>query len=169
MLQWQALLIFLWALFPICSQAGRSESSTPACVRAKEAVVYDLILKKKAKQFKETTIKFDKYTPLLLTGNREGKWVEAQPMDGKFVWVRKKDLTTKIQCLIVRVKKSKLYQGPGSEFGPSETVDRGAVFLDKGGEDGWLQVENTAGLKAWINMDHVWKPTSTMRMSFDNQ
>lgn len=152
-------------------KAQASQGEGPVCVRAKETTAHNLVLKsaRKRKTFVESPVKFVKYTPLRKTGNREGRWAEVQTSRGKKFWVRNRDLSTKFQCLIVRVQKTRLYKGPGNNFEPSQMAEKGSVFLDKGGEDGWLQVESSDGVKAWINMDHVWKPTSTMRMSFENE
>lgn len=160
-----SLLLLFSLQFSALAASGR-----PTCVKAKETIAHTLIVKApKRKQFKETSRKFSKYTPLRKTGKWEAGWVEVQTIDGKSFWVRNKDLSSRFRCLTVRVKKTRLYKGPGNAYGPSEFATRGDVFLDKGGEDGWLRVENSKGVKAWINMDHIWKPTSTMRMSFEHE
>lgn len=109
----------------------------------------------------------EKYTPLMGTGEKKSGFVEVKDLNGKTLWVRSKFVTTEYSCLIVKVTKSRLRTGPGTDFDASDMSEKGQPFLDHGGEDGWTQVENTDGGKAWLNLDHAWKPRSKFRMSFD--
>ncbi len=143
---------------------------TPVCVRAMEAKAYENIevLKRspKKKSGPEPSVVFPRYSPLKWTGKKEGSWFEVQTIDNFTYWVARKDLSFKMNCLIVFVNKSVLYAGPGPKYGKVDVVEKGVVFQDLGGEDGWTQVQHRDGRKAWINLDHTWKPASIMRMSF---
>ncbi len=142
-------------------------ADTPVCVRAREATARaSKPVRVTASSKKIEIISFDKYTPLTSTGNREGKWVEVQTKAGHLYWLRTQDLSRSMKCLEVSVQKSQTYLGPGRTFAPSKVAERGEVFLDLGGEDGWTRVQNMAGEKTWIDLDHTWKPTSKVRMSF---
>jgi len=152
-----------------------ASSSRPVCVRVKEATaLVSLIVKpaarkvagKKVEEKKESPLKISKYTPLTWTGKKEGRWLEVQNMFGQTYWVRGKDLSTSMHCLTVRVDQTRLYKGPGNEFEKADLALKGEAFLDMGGEDGWTQVQNSEGKRAWINLDHIWKPQSTIRMTF---
>ena len=123
--------------------------------------------KKNAVKVKEETIKLSQYTPLTWTGKKESGWLEVRSMDGHNYWVRRRDLSFNLKCLSVQVKQSRLRTGPGSQFERAPVAQKGDVFLDLGGEDGWTQVENSKGEKAWINLDHTWRPTTKMRMVFE--
>lgn len=59
-----------------------------------------------------------------------------------------------------------MYKGPGPKFEKADLAEQGMVFMDMGGEDGWTQVQNAEGKRAWINLDHTWKPAARVRMSF---
>jgi hypothetical protein len=109
------------------------------------------------------------YTPLLGTGIQKNKMIEVTDVDSKKYWVSKKSVSTKISCVVVRVKKSKLRSGPGTDFAmtKNKVASKYAAFVDLGGEDGWTQVRDQSGEKAWVDMDNVWKPMSKMRISFD--
>lgn len=89
-------------------------------------------------------------------------------MEGATAFIARKDLSFGMKCLTVRVGKTRLRSGPGKDFKAAQLSEKGESFLDLGGEDGWTQVQNPKGEKAWINLDHTWAPTSRkMRMSFE--
>lgn len=111
--------------------------------------------------------KLKKYTPLKLTGKKEGSWVESQDFAGRVGWVQSRDLSRKYQCVSVQVEHSSLRSGPGKEFALESRVTRGTSFLNLGGEDGWTRVQDAEGHIAWINLDHLWRPTLRLRMSFE--
>ncbi len=107
--------------------------------------------------------------PLQATGKRQAGWIEVRDVDQQVHWVHESDITGQWTCAVVRIKSSRLRLGPGKHFQPSPLglSDKYSTFLDLGGEDGWAQVENEEGEKAWIDLDHVWKPTRKTRLSFD--
>lgn len=124
-------------------------------------------LKTHAKKDSAEIAKLKKYTPLKLTGKKDGSWVESQDFSGRVGWVNSRDLSRKLQCVSVQVDRSGLRSGPGKEYALDSTVSRGTSFLDLGGEDGWTRVQDADGHIAWINLDHLWRPTLRLRMSFE--
>lgn len=115
-------------------------------------------------------LKYPKYTLLKLSGKKKGSQVEVEDLDGKLSWVQRKDISINRKCVVVKTAKSQLRLGPGKEFGSVGIVEKGAAFLDLGGEDGWTRVQNFKGEKAWVNLDHLWLPVGKkMRMSFEDQ
>ncbi len=123
--------------------------------------------KSHAKKDSAEISKLKKYTPLKLTGRKDGAWVESQDFSGRVGWVQSRDLSHKYQCVSVQVDRSSLRSGPGKEYGLDSTVTRGASFLNLGGEDGWTRVQDAEGHVAWVNLDHLWRPTLRLRMSFE--
>jgi hypothetical protein len=113
--------------------------------------------------------KVPRYMPLQGTGQKQGNWAEVKDVDGELHWVAASDVTTKYACLVVQVKSTRARSGPGRQFGPANMglLDRYAAFKELGGEEGWTEVESDEGEKAWLNLDHTWKPSRTMRMSFE--
>ncbi len=171
-------LFFLLLFFNQISFAA-GESITPACVRTREAkarftkpVASHKAKMKKQKRMSsskdEPVLKLPKFTPVSWTGKKERGWFEVQSFDKKNYWVRRSDLSFTTTCLQVKVSKSQLRTGPGSDFEKIQLAEKGAVFKDLGGEDGWTQVESPSGQRSWINLDHTWKPHSKLRMSFIN-
>lgn len=105
----------------------------------------------------------------MATGKRQGSMVEVKDVDGQSHWVDPRQMTGSWNCVVVRAKSTRLRMGPGKQFQPSPLglADRYSSFLDLGGEDGWTQIENDEGEKGWVNMDHLWKPSKRLRMSFE--
>jgi len=110
-----------------------------------------------------------KYMPLKSTGSRQNGFAEVIDVDGERHWASLRDVSAKMKCLVVRTRRSKLRTGPGINFAPSDlgVADRYGTFIDMGGEDEWTQVQDELGGRAWISLDHVWKPQKRMRMSFE--
>lgn len=110
-----------------------------------------------------------KYMPLMGTGKRQNGLMEVKDVDNQTHWVDARQVVGNMNCVVVRTKSTRLRMGPGKQFQPSPLglADRYMAFLDLGGEDGWTQVENDEGEKGWVNMDHLWKPSRLMRMSFE--
>lgn len=111
------------------------------------------------------------FMPLAGTGKKQGSWIEVRDMDDQVHWVNGAEVTTKQTCLVVKVKLARLRQGPGKSFQASEMgmADRYMAFRDLGGEDGWTQVEDAEGEKAWISLDSIWKPVRRTRVSFTSE
>lgn len=77
-------------------------------------------------------------------------------------------MTYKPQCVLVRAQRSRLRRGPGKNFPKTSiTAEQGQVFKDIGGEDGWTRVVDPKGNVSWVNLDHVWRPSARLRMSFE--
>jgi SH3-like domain-containing protein len=115
--------------------------------------------------------KAPKFMPLQATGKKQGMWIEVVDLDGQQHWAHKNDLSKKLNCIVVKVASTKLRAGPGKKYELVHlgVVDKYASFLDLGGEDGWTQVQDESGEKAWLDLDHTWKPAKKLRMSFESQ
>jgi hypothetical protein len=180
--------IFMLSFFFAFSLSLLAQAGTPACVKRPEARAKLSLRvpagqkknrkskskskskskrKPKPAKVKDDSIKLSQYTPLSWTGKQEGGWLEVKDMNGKNYWVRRRDLSFDMKCLSVQVQKSRLRSGPGDNFDRAPVAQKGDVFLDLGGEDGWTRVENAKGERAWINLDHIWRPSSKMRMVFE--
>jgi hypothetical protein len=183
------LVVALLTFFLISESLA--DEGAPACVRSKEAMVQldkerprklkspskktnavqrasakPVVKRPKGSLPAEPPLKLAKFTPVNWTGEREGSWFQIQTFDGKLLWIRRKDLSFSWICLQVVVGQSRMYGGPGPTFPKMDIAQKGDVFRDHGGEDGYTRVENAEGRINWINLDHTWKPTSRFRMSF---
>jgi len=117
----------------------------------------------------EVIASLDKFTPVKLSGKVENKHYEVTDAKSRKGWLRTNQVNQELTCLTVKVEKSRLRSGPGTEYNPKGLAKRSEVFKDLGGEDGWTQVENAQGERAWINLDHTHKPRSKVRMSFEGE
>ena len=134
------------------------------CVKVKEASV-------RAVPEKETKNprKLKQYTPLETTGKTQRNWIQVKEFSGKTSWIHRRDISYNLKCVLIRVDKSKTFEGPGRDFPAVVTANKGEGLLDLGeGEDGWLRVETAQGEKYWVDLDHIWRPTANhLRMSFE--
>jgi SH3-like domain-containing protein len=113
--------------------------------------------------------KAPKYMPLQGTGKSQSGWVEVKDVDGDVSWISGNDVSSKVMCLVVQARMTRARTGPGRQFQSSTIglVEKYAAFKELGGEEGWTEVESDEGEKGWVNIDHMWKPTRKMRMSFE--
>lgn len=165
----------MWLVFFAVPFHGAQADSIPVCVRSKETqsvlTVENNSKSKKKKKKSPASVQssgavFPQYSPLKWTGKRERGWYEVQTLNNSTYWVRRRDLSDRISCLMVAVNKSVLRDGPGSKYKKLFIAEKGMVFQDLGGEDGWTQVRNREGQTGWINLDHTWKPVGFVRMKF---
>ncbi len=169
-------LVFLLG-FSILLSLPAFAGTVPACISKADAKAKPYLRvpaskagKKKSKKtakVKDESFKLSRYTPVTWTGKKESGWMEVKDMTGRTYWVRRHDLSFKLKCLSVQVKKSRLRTGPGTNYEQAPVAQQGDSFLDLGGEDGWTRVENSKGEQAWINLDHTWHPASRKRMVFE--
>ena len=115
------------------------------------------------------------YTPVLGTGNRKEihgiMWAEVLDSDSRKFWAQKHDLTTKLSCLVISVRRTILKSDPDGKHGngKAKVAQRHEAFIDLGGEDGWTRVKDKSGGIFWVNLDHTWKAKNKMRISFEEK
>jgi uncharacterized protein YgiM (DUF1202 family) len=109
-----------------------------------------------------------KFTPLIEI-KRGGGWVEVEDQDGERHWIWSKHVTSKIQCLSVRVSKASLRVGPGESFARGDIwfATKYSPFkrLDVA-ENGWYQVESLWGKSYWVSPNLVWRPVKVTDISY---
>lgn len=134
------------------------------CVTKSGAKLYS-----QASSSSQMTWQVPKFMPLVGTGARKNNFVEVKDVDGQKHWIASKEVTAQKRCLVVSSKRTRLRIGPGNKYSLSNlgVADRYYSFLDLGGEDGWTKIQDEYGGEAWVNLDHVWKPSHKLRMSFD--
>lgn len=154
-------LIFFFVAGVLACAVSRAQST---CVHRSGA-----ILRSAPQATAPMSWKVPKYMPLAMTGQSRTGYIEVIDVDGQKHWASTKDVNSRLKCLVVAARKSKLRTGPGGEFAIAHAgvADKYSTFVDLGGEDGWTQVQDEMGDKAWINLDHVWKPSRRLRMSFE--
>lgn len=152
-----AALLLFFSL--ILSQLGWTQS---LCVTKSKSTLYE-----SASSRSKELSPLEKWTPLQEIGKPQKGFKNVRTSRGVSGWVRSSHVAEKKSCVAVRVDRSRLRSGPGSDYEAKELAKRGDAFLDLGGEDGWTKVQDGEGNEAWINLDHLWRPQSKMRMSFE--
>lgn len=157
-------VFFLISLIVFGTSPVWAKAKLAACVKKKEAILRSSP-EKDSREVKKLAIN----TPLETTGKTKRNWIEVSEFDGKKSWIHRRDISYAKKCVLIKVSKSKTFDGPGRDFNSVFTAKKGEAFLDlQEGEDGWLHVEDSSGKKVWVNLDHIWRPTSTqLRMSFE--
>lgn len=109
-----------------------------------------------------------KYMPFLQV-DKKGKWLKVRDLDGETHWVRKENVSQKLNCLVVKTKVAHLRKKPSATepLADLSTVDKYTPFrkVDRDGE--WLKVRDDDAGTFWIHEDKVWIPMVRSRLGFD--
>lgn len=154
--------IAFWSFFLLIMLKFSLVQAQPYCVTKSKTSLYE----SSSSRSKEILV-FEKWTPVQGLGKSQKGFKQVKTSRGAIGWVRSTHLSTSKSCISVRVDRSRLRSGPGPDYEAKDLAKRGDAFLDLGGEDGWTKVQDNDGNEAWINLDHVWRPHSKMRMSFE--
>ncbi len=108
-----------------------------------------------------------KFMPLIEV-QRVGDWYQVEDQDGELHWVSKKNVTSKMVCVSVKVSRVKLRTAanPQSPLAALRQVDRYTPFkrLDVDGE--WYQVEASWGETYWVHESAMWRPVRVSKVNF---
>jgi SH3-like domain-containing protein len=109
----------------------------------------------------------DRYMPLLQV-EKKGAWIQVADVDNSKHWVHARNVSGKIDCLVVKSKVAKLRLGPGTEYHPTDlgAARRYSTFKKMGRDDAWLKVQDDYGKDHWVHEDAIWEPRSYRRVSF---
>lgn len=109
----------------------------------------------------------DRYMPLLQV-ERKGAWIQVADVDNSKHWVHARNVSAKIDCVVVRSKNAKLRLGPGSEYHQTDLglAKKYATFKKLGRDEAWLKIQDDYGHDHWVHEDTIWEPKSYRRVSF---
>ena len=98
-----------------------------------------------------------KYMPFKQLGVKDA-WKRIQDVDGDIYWVYSPLPTQKYKCAVIKNNKTNLRTGPGTKFPevPWAPVDKFFSMKVLKIEKNWVQIEDSAGDKAWIYRPLVW-------------
>ena len=98
-----------------------------------------------------------KYMPFKQLGVKDA-WKRIQDVDGDIYWVYSPLTTQKYKCAVIKNNKTNLRTGPGTKFPkvPLAPVDKFFSMKVLKIEKNWVQIEDSAGDKAWIYRPLVW-------------
>lgn len=108
-----------------------------------------------------------RYMPLVEVA-RQGNWVQVADLDGQKHWIHRSLLTNTFQCLVVKGAYAQLRTGPGSHYPLAERkfADRYTPFRRFELREGWYEVQDSSGAKAWIHESLVWLPLKVLNINF---
>lgn len=97
------------------------------------------------------------YMPFKLLKTK-GRWNQVQDLDGDSYWVHAPLTTQKYKCAVIKNNKTNLRTGPGTEhpivkWAPVDKYFSMKVLKIR---KNWVQIEDSAGDKAWIYRPLVW-------------
>ena len=98
-----------------------------------------------------------KYMPFKQLGVKDS-WKRIQDVDGDIYWVYEPLTTQDYKCAVVKNDKTNLRTGPGTSFPkvPWAPVDKFFSMKVLKVKNNWVQIEDSAGDKAWIYKPLVW-------------
>jgi SH3-like domain-containing protein len=100
-----------------------------------------------------------KFMPFEKVKSHSG-WHQVKDVDGDLHWIHSRLVDENLDCATVKVLKANLRTGPGTNhravpWGPAQKYYAFKILKREGS---WIQVEDAAGGKAWVNRDLVWAP-----------
>lgn len=114
-----------------------------------------------------------KFMPLVAL-EKKGQWSKVRDLDGEIHWVETRDLSTKYQCVVVKVGASVLRKGPATSEPKASAglAERYMAFkridylLEEEPPENWYKVVDEVGREAWVQQNHVWRPTTVTSVGF---
>lgn len=108
-----------------------------------------------------------KYMPLVQV-DRKGAWIQVQDVDRSKHWVHARNVTGKMDCVVIKSKVAKLRLGPGSEYHNTElgAARKYATFKKLGRDEAWLKLQDDYGHVHWAHENTLWEPRVSTRVSF---
>ncbi len=96
----------------------------------------------------------ERYHPLLVIEKKEG-WYRFKDFEGDEGWISATLLDT-TPTVIVKVARSNVRTGPGTEYPVKFTAERGIPFKILRTQGDWIEIEHGDGDKGWIAKTLVW-------------
>ena len=108
-----------------------------------------------------------KYMPFFEL-DEQGGWYLVKDLEGKKMWIAKGLVTDEIDCMVVKVNKTNLRKGPGTEFNqtPLTYATKYMPFKKLQREDAWLYAQDDFGFKHWIHEKNIWEPLAYTRVNY---
>jgi SH3-like domain-containing protein len=146
-----AMLLVSYSAFatPVCVSAGRA--TMRAGPSGKERITWVV----------------GKYMPFKKVGAK-GAWSKVEDVDGETHWTESKNLTTRINCVVVKAKTANLRRAPSSssEFADIPIADKYTPFKKLERDDAWLHLEDSYKDQYWASDTVMWWPVNRANISF---
>ena len=150
------VFFFALLLLPFIAEAN------PVCVTASRAV-----LRAGPSAREKVTWTVGKYMPFKKVGAK-GSWSQVEDLDGETHWVESKNITTRIQCVAVKLKTANLRRSPSStaELAEIPIADKYTPFKKLERDNAWLRIEDSYKEKYWVSDTNMWWPVNRATISF---
>ncbi len=104
----------------------------------------------------------------LLEVDRKGPWIQVKDLEGSRHWVHARNVTSKVNCVVVRSRTAHLKAGPGSQFGQTDLgfAKKYSAFKKIGRDEEWIKVQDSYGEVHWVNETTMWEPRNYSRITF---
>ena len=108
-----------------------------------------------------------KYMPLYPL-KEKGDWIYVKDLEGKKMWIHGGLVTDSIDCAVIRVKKTSLRKGPGTEFHRTALsyANRYAAFKKLEREGAWLHLKDDYGYDHWVYEKNLWEPLAYSQLTY---
>ena len=108
-----------------------------------------------------------KYMPLMMV-KQKGPWYQVKDFEGKKMWIFGKLVSTRIDCSVVRVDKTILREGPGTQFGktPLGTAHKYMPFKKLDRDGAWLKLQDDFGYRHWVYEKNLWEPLAYSQITY---
>jgi SH3-like domain-containing protein len=131
-----------------------SPHAIAACVQAEKAN-----LRHGPSTSHQKTWEVYRYMPFKVL-KREGDWARIQDLDSDIHWIHARLLSNNLKCAVVKVDRANVRSGPGGQHSTVawSPVPKYYAFKILQTRAGWLEVEDAASNRGWINQGLVWTP-----------
>jgi len=96
----------------------------------------------------------EKYYPVNVI-NKKGEWYQTRDFEDDEGWIYG-PLLKKIPALVVKVPRSNVRGGPGTNFGVLFQAEKGVSFKRLGKDGKWFKIQHADGEVGWIHKSLVW-------------
>lgn len=136
--------------------------ATPVCVTASRAT-----LRAEPSARAKTTWVVGKYMPFKKIGAK-GSWVQVQDLDGEKHWTESRNISTRINCVVVKTRTANLRRAPSStaELAEIPIADKYTPFKKLERDEAWLHLEDSYKDKYWVSDSAMWWPVNRSNISF---
>lgn len=142
-------LFFLSPLWAICVSATQANLRTEPSANGK--VIWTV----------------GKYMPLMAL-EQKGDWIQVRDLDGQKSWVHGGLVTDEFDCAVVKITKSTLRKGPGTQFAktPLSIAHKYMPFKKVDRDGAWLHIEDDYGFKHWVYENNLWEPLAYTQLNY---
>jgi SH3-like domain-containing protein len=108
-----------------------------------------------------------KYMPLIQV-DRKGAWIQVADVDNSRHWVHARNVSSRLDCVVIKTKVANLRMGPGSEYHNTDlgSAKKYATFKKLGRDEAWLKLQDDYGHVHWAHENTIWEPRSYTRVRF---